>query len=656
MRYKFTVILLLLNLIAFSTIVFLNQQAKHNDSSSSGLSGQIGREIIEADRIELRSKNLPTARILTRNGATWSITEPMQWPANYFAVNRILNQLQFLEEDASFSVDEIEKTGQSLADYGLEDPLVELKIAEGDNTLTLRIGTLTEIGNNVYILGPDQQKIFVVDRQVIDGLLVDLGDLRTREIFDIPVFEVNALSLQLESGTDEAAGTLKVRLVRNQQGWSFEAPLAAEADPTLVSNTINTLTAAKAVRFIEPASVDPLLTGLDAPLMRVTLHGNKRRQTILIGKPDSASKDRGAYFAKLEDNPTIFSIQAKAFDELRQAQEALRERNFMQFDPERLSSINIAENDRQIRLQKLETGHWQVIESTPGAAADIRPRRADPKVIAELIQSLQTLRASAFTVDTPAPSDLERLGFSQPRRSVELTDDKQNKSILYLAHPEDENEKLYARTKQADFIYEIERRPTLRLLPLNTLHYRNRTLETLPEAASITAIKLERIESGEVLFEAQKQSVADNWLKILADLPDAKRYAALSLIESIRQPEVNSYLKDGYVESYSIEPDQALPWAYRLSAEISLPGGDTPRRDSRNYVYSQRLSGSMQIGGSALHEAIFEVPQATLDALYVFTDTMQLPPELTDSPVSTPTEINPVLQATPTPATTATNQ
>ena len=232
MRYKFTVILLLLNLIAFSTIVFLNQQAKHKDSSSSGLSGQIGREIIEADRIELRSKNLPTARILTRNGATWSITEPMQWPANYFAVNRILNQLQFLEEDASFSVDEIEKTGQSLADYGLEDPLVELKIAEGDNALTLRIGTLTEIGNNVYILGPDQQKIFVVDRQVIDGLLVDLGDLRTREIFDIPVFEVNALSLQLESGTDEASGTLKVRLVRNQQGWSFEAPLAAEADPT----------------------------------------------------------------------------------------------------------------------------------------------------------------------------------------------------------------------------------------------------------------------------------------------------------------------------------------------------------------------------------------------------------------------------------------
>ena len=37
----------------------------------------------------------------------------MQWSANYFAINRILNQLQFLEEEASFPVDDIEKTGQS---------------------------------------------------------------------------------------------------------------------------------------------------------------------------------------------------------------------------------------------------------------------------------------------------------------------------------------------------------------------------------------------------------------------------------------------------------------------------------------------------------------------------------------------------------------
>ena len=649
MRYKFTVILLLLNFIAFGTISYLNRQAKSNDPALSGLSGQIGREIIEADRIELRSKNLPTARILTRQGATWSITEPMQWAANYFAVNRILNQLQFLEEEASFSVDEIEKTGQSLADYGLEDPLVELKIGEGENEIVLSIGMLTEIGNNVYILGPNQREIFVVDRQVIDGLLVDLGDLRTREIFDIPVFEVEALSLQLESSSEAGTGSLKVRLARNNKGWSFEAPLTAEADPTLVSNTINTLTAAKAIRFIEQTSVDPLLTGLDQPAMRVTLHGNKRRQTILIGKPENATKGPASYFAKLENNPTIFTIQAKAFDELREAQEALRERNFMEFDPDTLSSINISEGERQIRLQQLETGDWQVIESAIESNAVIRPRRADPEVIAELIQSLKSLRASAFTVDTPTPSDLDRLGFNHPRRVVELTHKQQSKSILVLAHPDTENEKLYARIKDSQFIYEIERRPTLRMLPLNTLHYRNRNLETLPEAARVTAIKLENIQTGEVLLDQRNDAADIGWLEALAELPEAQRYAALQLISSIRQAKVKSYLKDTYSEGYAIDPDDIRPWSYRLSAELSLPGGDTPRNDRREYVFTTRLAGSLQIGGSELHEAIFEAPHPTIDALYTFTEAMPLPPELTEAPVPVPPAISPVPEPTAIP-------
>ncbi|MEN8863391.1 MAG: hypothetical protein ABF315_09425, partial [Lentimonas sp.] len=103
MRLKFTVFLLALNVIAFGLINFLSKRAEKSDQNLSGLAAQIGREVIEADRIELRGKGLEAPRILIRDGSTWKISEPMQWSANYFAVNRILNQLQFLEEEASFS-------------------------------------------------------------------------------------------------------------------------------------------------------------------------------------------------------------------------------------------------------------------------------------------------------------------------------------------------------------------------------------------------------------------------------------------------------------------------------------------------------------------------------------------------------------------------
>jgi hypothetical protein len=646
MRLKFTFFLLALNVIAFGLIVYLGKRAQQIEPNMGGLSGQIGREVIEADRIELSGQGLDAPRILRRKGSTWSISEPMQWAANYFAVNRILNQLQFLEEEASFSVAEIEKTGQSLADYGLEEPLIELTIAEGEEAITLSIGTLTEIGNNVYLLGPNREDIFVVSRKVIDGLLIDLGDLRTREIFDIPVFEVEALSLQVKSPASAVNGDLKVRLARSSTGWNFEAPLAAQANPALVSNTINTLTAAKVGRFIEQEAIDPVLQGLESPFMRVTIQGNKRRQTLLIGNPDNLAPEGAAYFAKLEDNPTVFTVGAKAFDELREAQEALRERNFMKFDQSALTAINISENERQIRLQRIETGNWQVIESSTDA--DIQPRRADPEIMDRLIKELSSLRATGFAQDAPSTADLERLGFNQPRRAVILTTNNEASDTLLLAHPTTENQKLFAKNNRNEFIYEVERRTTIELLPLNSLHYRNRTLETLPEAAVITAIKLENLASNETIFEHTLGNDGIQWGNALSELDKTQRTPILQLIENIRKFGVKSYLKDGYTEDgYQLDAEKSIPWLYRLSAEISLPGGETQRTDSRSYVFTKRHSGTIQVGGSALHNSIFEIPQSTLDALYELTDTMQIPPEMKGEPVSTPEAPAPVGEPQP---------
>lgn len=649
MRLKFTVFLLALNIIAFGLINFLGKRAQQTDPNMGGLSGQIGREVIEADRIELSGQGLDAPRILKRNGSTWSISEPMQWSANYFAVNRILNQLQFLEEEASFSVAEIEKTGQTLADYGLEEPLIELSIAEGDEVITLSIGTLTEIGNNVYLLGPNREDIFVVSRKVIDGLLIDLGDLRTREIFDIPVFEVEGLNLQIKSPASVANGDLKVRLARTSTGWNFEAPLTAKANPELVSNTINTLTAAKVGRFIEQEAIDPVLQGLESPFMRVTIQGNKRRQTLLIGNRDNSAPAGAAYFAKLDNNPTVFTVGSKAFDELREAQEALRERNFMKFDPDALTAINISENGRQIRLQRIETGklNWQVIESSTNA--DIQPRRADPEIMERLIKDLSSLRATGFAMDAPSSADLERYGFNQPRRTVTLTTNNDTDDTLTLAHPASENEKLFAKNDRDEFIYEVERRTILELLPLNSLHYRNRSLETLPEAAAITALKLENLATGEAIFEHTLGNEGIQWVNALSESDEKQRASILKLIEGIRKFQVKSYLKDGYSEKgHQLDAETTLPWLYRLTAKISLPGGDTKRTDTRSYDFTKRLSGTIQVGGSKLHDSVFESSQVTLDALYELTDTMEIPPEMKGKPVTAPAAPTPVSQPQPT--------
>ena len=642
MRFKFTVFLLALNVIAFGLIAYLNHQTKQVEPSTGGLSRQIGRELIDADRIELHGRGIETPRILERKGSTWHLIEPMQWSANYFAINRILNQLQFLEEEASFSVDEIEKTGQSLADYGLENPLLKIVIAEGNKTISLSIGTLTEIGNNVYFLGPDQREIFVVNRQVIDSMLVDLNDLRAREIFDIPVFEVDALGLQIRSGNTADGSSLKVRLARNNGAWIFEAPLAAKADPALVDNTVNTLTAAKVRRFIETEQADPIVQGLETPFMQITIYGNKRRQTLIVGNLDPDSQGAPQYFAKLEDNPAIFTVLARPFNALREAQEALRERNFMNFDSSMLSAINISENGRKIRLQKLETGEndWQVLESRGGN--EIQPYRTDPAIMDSLIKDLSNLRAKGFAADAPSPSDIESYGFNNPRRIVTLSFSEGDPLTLMLAYPENSRDALYAKTNLADFIFEVERSATLRMIPLNTPYYRNRILDILPAAARISALKLTNLQNDETIFNYTPGQENIPWNDLIAE-SDANHAEHIHvLLGAIRKFEVKSYLLDSYAEAYPVDTEKSLPWLFQLSATIQLPGDETDRTETREYVFTDRLSGTVQVAGSKQYNTIFEIPQPLLDALYELTEEMEIPPEMKDEQVITPELIEPV--------------
>ena len=637
MRFKFTIFLLVLNLISFGLILFLKNQDARPKQESNRLASVIGREIIEADRIELSGPKMETPRVLIRDGSDWLISEPIQWSANYFAVNRILNQLQFLEEQATFSVDEINRTGQSLEDYGLSEDSSILTIGHGEERTELIIGNRTEIGKNVYILGPNKNRIFVVSNEVIDSMLVDISDLRTREIFDIPVFEVDALSVQINSAEDGEFSNLSVHLKRTTNGWLFEAPLSAEADSGLVSNTINSLTSAKVEAFEE--SQDPVILGLESPTMRITLHGNKRRQTLLIGNHVPSNSEKTTYFAQIENNPTVFTVSAEPFDQLRKAQSALRERAFISFDPNQLTAIKIAEGELTVRLSRLETGSWQVIQ--PKGDREVKAHRVEDSIIHNLVTDLYNLRAVDFASDAPTPATIGQLGFNNPRRTVTLTlGDDQDSIVVELAHPKDDNENLYARTANSDYIYLVERRATLDMFPLNELHYWKRVLDALPKSAQIKAVRLERITTGETILDLNPTEAGASWKELIDALPEDDRLALGIVLKWIREFRVSAYRADRFDQAYPLDSETELPWVYRLSIDLLLPDGpnaETGQTDSREYLFTERRSGTAQSGGSEAHNVMFDVPADLIEALHDLTSDLALPEEALGQPVPTPT-------------------
>lgn len=628
MRFKNTIILVLLNLITFGTIWFLDQRNLETESDLNQLADQIREQIKEAPNIIFSGEAINLTHELVREGDQWLLSKPVSWPANYFAVNRILNQLQFMEEETSFEVQDVLAAGQTLADYGFEPPLLTINLKNSEQSSLLSLGTPTEIGNKIYLLGPTRERIHVIKRESIDSLFQDLNALRSRAIFELPVFEVDALGLELKTDTGASSGSLKMRLVKEDNSWQFEAPFATSADPALVASTINTLSSIQVIRFVEENSSDPIAQGLDAPKASITLYGNNREQTLLVGNPDPSAQGDLTYFAQLEGRPTVFTIPGEPIDALRDAQQALRKRNFFEFDLQAADSIRLSEGTTELRLQKLETGDWQVMGESD--ASESEPERADTAIVSNLLSDLNQLRAIEFVMDAPSPSELGQLRFNTPRRKLQVEFPDSDPLILLLAHPEGEETRLFAQAGQAPFVYEVERRSMLELLNLNPLHYRNRVLEQLPTSAEVIQISLKPNNREPIVFNLD--DTASENLNSPKDLSPDQTNALKILTEFFKRFEIKNYLST----RFDPEGYESTPWQVDLIATILLPDGNSGREITRRYRITDRLSGMRQIGGSPEHHCAFELKQELIDALYVFLEDMPKPPEATGDPVETP--------------------
>lgn len=613
MRLKLTLVLLLLNLTLFSAIFYLEKGA------SSELSYEAQRRLVlpagsveETDALEIDGAGLPTRWRLSRQTEGWMLTEPVQWPANHYAVESILNQLRFMTWETRFDVADIARSGRTLADYGLETPRVVLTIRKGEEVTEIRIGAPTQIGNRLYVLSPDQQEVFVVGRDLVRAVSLNLDELRSSAVFTISPYQVRSLGINNTGGA-------RVRLVKRGEGqWEFESPIRVNASTGAVESLLAELLSADVSRFLPS---DPAQQGLLNPRVRVVVEAIDSRQTLLIGNrtPDNSTE----VFARLESTPAVFTIPAALAERLERAQELLREPYFNRFKPSELTELQISVSDLSITLQKLETGQWQV-QRQPGGNSGITSWPAEPVVIRELLDELANLSAISFVTDAPAEADLQTYGFKTPSRRVVL---KLNgtQRVLLLGDIIHRTNTLYAKLEGDPYIYEVSS-AILQLLRPNPLFYRIRQLEQLPQAAEVASLRLSQLPAESPVAELSRQK-GQTWDTVL-EASELKRATALqAVIKFIRSSQVQTYISTSFSESMPLDQQDSIPWRWRLDAELDVPSGTGETR-TRNlsFYFTERLGGTTQFGGSPEHQVTFLLTQELIDALDVLTFDRPVPP------------------------------
>jgi len=621
MRSKVTVVLLFLNVVLFFYIYRFETVAPLETNGKRVL----GAEVATIEALTRTSSSPEIAPVkLERRGEAWWLVQPYEWPANPNAVDRLVKDLQFLEHETSFAVADLAKSGQTLADYGLDQPAITLTFTSAKKDYTLKIGNATEIGKRLYVLSPDGTRIHVVGRSLADSVGLSLDDLRSDTIFTVPVFEVRNLIVQT------AAPNLKVRVRRDAAGhWGFDTPITARASKPAVVVTINALNALNAKKFLEPRETDLDRAGLTSPFLRVTLEGNARRETLLLG---NATPD-GQYFAKIEDKSVVFTtaLPPALLDTLRTVQEQLRDPHVLDFEPGTVTAVTLgAPGQSELSLQRLEGGAgapaWQVVSRVAGQAPQTTP--ADPALVEELLQKLYLLAAKKFLSDAPSAADLEKYGFNRPEREITLAlntgggprGNEPSTTTLQVGTSPGERDAAFARVTSAQYIYQVLP-DILEETPVLARHYRLRTLRELPESARITGLVLTDLTANTPVYSHQLADTDKNWDAAVAAESEARRKPLATLLAELRALRAKSFTADTFAADHAETTQGPRPWKYRLDLNLAFAGGNGAAQSSASTLFlTERLGGTTLLAGTAEFGGVeFEVTQEMLDALFALT-------------------------------------
>jgi hypothetical protein len=635
MRTKVTLVLLLLNVVLFFFIFHFE-----GDWRTERAALEVRRRVLGAEAADIRALTVtgPEGSFsLERRGDAWFLTQPLEWPANPHAVERIISDLQLLEQSASFSVADLDKNSQSLADYGLDQPRRTVTFTSGGPdttgttpvTTTLRLGDITKVGDRLYILSPDGKRIDVVGRELADGLSLRTDQIRTDTLLTIQFFEASSLNLQIA-----APAGVRVRIRRAGDRWLFETPILARASGDDTERAINGLDALRVKSFVAPGPAAP--SPATAPSLRVTIEGDNRRETLLLGRPVDASAppdgDRD-YYGQLDGRSAQFvvTIKRSLMDTLENAQEKLRDKHLLDFDADTVTAMTLsAPNLPDLTLERdvaaATTGKepapadgsagWQIVlPGGPGQAPQTRP--ADREAVQRLLSQLTQLTAERFQSDAARAADLENWGFNRPERQISLSFEAPVSGVqpaapavplvLQLGLAARPDNQAYARLAGAPLsVYAVDPE-ILHETPVAPRSWRDRLLRDLPTGASITGLTLTDLSTGAAILK---------WTSAANSAPSEAVDTVLAQLRTLR---ALSFEADGFTEKVKVDGEDR-PWKYRLDAAISLPGGEGREQTSVSSLWlSERLGGSLQLAGSQEAGAVFAIDQPFVDALWTLT-------------------------------------
>ena len=244
-------------------------------------------------RVDLQPAKGETIEFGKNNQNDWQILKPTPMRADGSQVEELIRKLKDAKMEATISDEDAKKAAAAYAS-GTKVAVASVTDASGTETLDVR----KDKDKNYYAKSSAVDGIYKITADLGDGLDKKVDDFRNKKLFDFGWTDPN----KVEVG--------KLTVEKSGEKWMNGAK---QMDASSVQSVVDKLRDLAATKFVG--------TGGGAPVLDITVTSNSGKRVEKL----SITKQGDTYFAKRENEPSIYQLDGKAVEDLQKAASEVKE-------------------------------------------------------------------------------------------------------------------------------------------------------------------------------------------------------------------------------------------------------------------------------------------------------------------------------------------
>jgi Domain of unknown function (DUF4340) len=415
MKWKTTLVLFVIAAGVFAYLFFVERNrpgteeaARRAQNVANFSRDQVSGVVIQNgdDTIDIR-----------RRDDKWRLEIPIKDQADGSVVNNLLLDLENWQKDAAISAKEMEADKNKLADYGLANPKLRLKLIGPDTPPEIFFGKDAALEGKMYVRFGNSKETFLASQSVKKAIEKKPEDFRDRKLTDLIMAQVVRVVLKTSAG--------EMELQKKGDHWDILKPLHTRADDQKVSDLIAQVTTARIQQFVADDRGDLHPYGLAEPHGSLTLFAQddksagrtdssrgEQGQTLQIGGPATAGeKEKDQVYVRFSPRGFVYTLPKKIEEILNSKPNDLRDRHLVRIDTKILDRLTIDAPDKGKTVLARKDENWTI------ASRNNAPANSDE--VRRIIDRLQNEQVTKFVEDVA--SNLPKYGLDRPQLIVSFS-------------------------------------------------------------------------------------------------------------------------------------------------------------------------------------------------------------------------------------------